>query len=53
MLSTKFGNKRLLTTESAPLATMTDEELLLAYRAGADRDHFEELVRRYEREIYA
>ncbi len=53
MMSTTIGNKRLLTTESAPLATMTDEELLLAYRAGADRDHFEELVRRYEREIYS
>jgi RNA polymerase sigma-70 factor (ECF subfamily) len=48
-----IGNKSVLTTEGAPLATMTDEELLLAYRAGGDRDLFEELVRRYEREIYS
>ena len=32
--------------------TMTDEELLLAYRAEEDRDAFEELVKRYERELY-
>jgi RNA polymerase sigma-70 factor (ECF subfamily) len=52
-MTSTIGNKLVLTTEGAPLATMTDEELLLAYRAGGDRDLFEELVRRYEREIYS
>jgi RNA polymerase sigma-70 factor (ECF subfamily) len=32
---------------------LTDEELLLAYRESGDRDHFTELVRRYERELYS
>ncbi len=32
---------------------MSDEELLSAYRDRADRLAFEELVRRYERELYS
>ncbi|HEX7447172.1 MAG TPA: RNA polymerase sigma factor [Pirellulales bacterium] len=32
---------------------MTDEELLLAYRTGGNRQVFAELVRRYERELYS
>ena len=34
------------------LHNRTDEELLSQYRAGGDRDAFEELVRRYERELF-
>jgi len=32
--------------------TQTDEELLLRYRAEGDRNAFDELVHRYERELY-
>jgi len=35
-----------------PLAERPDEDLLLAYRAEGDRRAFEELVRRYETELY-
>lgn len=38
---------------SSSVAVKTDEELLLAYRATERRDLFEELVRRYERELYS
>jgi len=31
---------------------LTDEELLMAYRTEGDRDAFEELVKRYERELF-
>ena len=31
---------------------LTDEELLIAYREDGDRDAFEELVKRYERELF-
>jgi RNA polymerase sigma-70 factor (ECF subfamily) len=34
------------------LPTRSDEELLLAYRSKAEREAFEELVRRYEKELY-
>jgi RNA polymerase sigma-70 factor (ECF subfamily) len=34
------------------LAGWTDEELLVAYREHGDRQAFEELVRRYEKELY-
>jgi RNA polymerase sigma-70 factor, ECF subfamily len=34
-------------------SSLTDEELLLGYRATGDRDLFTELVRRYERELYS
>ena len=33
-------------------AALTDEELLLRYRTTGNREHFSELVRRYERELY-
>ncbi|MBI3836869.1 MAG: sigma-70 family RNA polymerase sigma factor [Planctomycetia bacterium] len=42
-----------MTTESADRAAMPDEDLLLAYRNRADRQAFNELVRRYERELYS
>ena len=32
--------------------TCSDEDLLLAYRTDGDREAFEELVRRYERELF-
>lgn len=34
-------------------SSLTDEELLLAYRKSGDASLFEELVRRYERELYS
>jgi RNA polymerase sigma-70 factor (ECF subfamily) len=34
------------------LIDRTDEELLLSYRGGSDRPAFDELVRRYEKELY-
>ena len=37
---------------AADLAAETDEELLTRYRDSADPDDFNELVRRYERELY-
>jgi RNA polymerase sigma-70 factor, ECF subfamily len=33
-------------------AALSDEDLLLAYRSGGDRQAFEELVRRFEKELY-
>lgn len=35
-----------------PMAEWSDEELLLEYQAGGERRAFEELVHRYERELY-
>lgn len=35
-----------------PLAEWSDEDLLLAYREHGDRRLFEELIRRYERELF-
>jgi len=37
---------------TVPLAERSDEELLLSYRDHGDRRAFEELVHRYERELY-
>jgi RNA polymerase sigma-70 factor, ECF subfamily len=39
-------------TDVSGLPARSDEELLLAYRCKADREAFEELVRRYEKELY-
>ena len=39
--------------DAAGFASQTDEELLLAYRESKDQQVFAELVRRYERELYA
>ena len=35
-----------------PWSDWSDEDLLLEYRSGGDRETFEELVHRYERELY-
>ncbi len=39
-------------TESAPDASWSDEDLMLEYRSLGDRRAFDELVHRYERELY-
>jgi RNA polymerase sigma-70 factor (ECF subfamily) len=39
-------------SDSRPWADWSDEELLLHYRAKGERQAFEELVHRYERELY-
>ncbi len=38
---------------SSSLSDLSDEEVLLRYRKTEDRDLFEELVRRYERELFS
>ena len=43
---------RLRAPESNTLAEWTDEQLLLEYRSQGNRQAFEELVRRYERELF-
>ncbi len=40
-------------TSRHPSLPRTDEQLMLAYRNEADRSAFDELVRRYERELYS
>lgn len=40
-------------TTDAVLSAQTDEELLLSYRRSEDQQIFAELVRRYERELFA
>jgi len=40
-------------TSPAPLTDWTDEDLLVTYCQQGDRRVFEELVRRYERELYS
>ncbi len=42
-----------MSTESADRAGMSDEALLSAYRDHTDRLAFDELVRRYERELFS
>jgi len=43
---------RLSAPESASTEDWTDEELLLEYRSAGDREAFEELVQRYEKELF-
>jgi RNA polymerase sigma-70 factor (ECF subfamily) len=42
----------LRNTDSAPSASWSDEDLMLEYRSVGDRRAFDELVHRYERELY-
>src|SRR6476646_5723809 len=42
-----------VTTASPDRTEMSDEALLLAYRGRADRQAFNELVHRYERELFS
>ena len=46
--------KHLQSSETIPEAPerLTDEDLLLGYRSEGDRDSFDELVHRYERELF-
>lgn len=53
MMSQTIAPKRTRPTVSRTWSEMTDEELLLAYRTGGNRQVFAELVRRYERELYS
>lgn len=46
-----LGN--LQPTETADRSGVSDEQLLLAYRDRADRDAFNQLVHRYERELFS
>ncbi len=39
-------------TDCNPTPPRTDEDLLLSYRSGGDRGAFDELVHRYERELF-
>lgn len=51
-MSNSFGQTQPRTADLAPSAEWTDEHLLLEYRNWGDRRAFEELVHRYERELY-
>lgn len=53
MMSQTIAPKRTSPTVSRTWSEMTDEELLLAYRSGGNRQAFAELVQRYERELYS
>lgn len=52
-MTSTFLTRRNRRVVRVPLAEQTDEQLLLAYRDGQDRAAFEELVRRYEREMFS
>ncbi len=52
MTSQTIAPKRTSLPVSTTWSDMTDEELLLAYRTGGNRQAFAELVQRYERELY-
>ena len=47
-----IAQERRCTAEPDPRLAWTDEKLLLEYRQRGDRPAFEELVRRYEKELY-
>ena len=52
-MSTAIESRPTQSGSASPRSQRTDEELLLAYRATGDRKTFEELVHRYERELYS
>ncbi len=52
-MSATLNAKESAGIRSPSLSDLTDEELLLQYRETEDRDLFEELVRRYERELFS
>lgn len=49
---TKTTDEKLTTTQLASVAEITDEELLLEYRATGNQQLFDRLVQRYERELF-
>jgi len=51
-MNTTIDQMRPRVTGEVPSTEWTDEELLLEYRGEGDSRAFEELVRRYERELY-
>jgi len=51
-MNSAIGHILPRTADSDPWAGWSDEDLLLEYRDVGDRGAFEELVRRYERELY-
>jgi RNA polymerase sigma-70 factor (ECF subfamily) len=51
-MATKVHNLQEMTSPGVADGQLTDEMLLAAYRQSGDRSKFEELVRRYERELY-
>lgn len=52
-MSTIIETKQVRTSGPAAWSTKSDEELLVAYRDQGERRAFEELVHRYERELYS
>jgi len=51
-MNSTIGQMHPRAADSDPWAKWSDEDLLLEYRGGGDRRAFEELVHRYERELY-
>lgn len=51
-MNTTVDQVQLSAPESSPFTDWADEDLLLAYRSRGDRRAFEELVHRYEGELY-
>ena len=51
-MNSTIERTRPLTSEHDPCGCRTDEQLLLSYRKGGDGTVFEQLVQRYERELY-
>lgn len=49
----EMANQHSQTMQRTNTAPRTDEQLLLDYRQHGDRNAFDELVRRYERELYS
>ncbi len=52
-MNTTIDKTRSLSDEAHPVDMPTDEDLLLAYRSRGDRGAFEQLVYRYETELYS
>jgi RNA polymerase sigma-70 factor, ECF subfamily len=52
-MNTFIDRTQTLSLEATPSEVRTDEDLLLAYRGTKDRGAFEELVQRYETELYS
>jgi len=52
-MNTTFEKTHLPPDGVQPAETATDEDLLLAYRSRGDRAAFEQLVQRYETELYS
>ena len=51
-LPKQVAKKGSMASKNQATVDLTDEQLILQYRAAGDRSLFEELVRRYESELY-